>query len=587
MLTNRKISRPRLDRTDKIAPWLALVVAFLAGNFALENSSPLLAADRTTLFVPLPSDAETATSPKDAQAVDLEGSLFPDQAMGAAASDGWKAYMRLWKAHHADPVNPEIRRFLGLPKKKSCHVRTKAGRAAPKSLRWAAGSYLQVDTPHFTIFSRASEPTGRFVAEDLEQSYWVWTQLFFPLWEAAAQVSLALGDMPEDETVQDYLSGSAARISTARRMRVVLFKDAAEYQQTLAREIRGAARSTGYYDNFKRTIYLYAASPDDGATRRHELVHQMFREATRSGLRNKMPAEKAGFWLIEGIAGYFESLWFDQRLATVGGWDASRLQFARFRVLANGDEMPISELRADGFAAAQKRPDLARWYAHAITQTHHLIDGGDLASRRAIYCELAKLYKIRVELPCIDSDTAFDAADRTTRKFLSIHDDHLVANPTRRSLQRLVLAGCQLTANGLRRIPPSAELQWLDLAGAPIGNADVTRLAPNPVSLRQLRLERTRIDADLLGWLSEATHLRELDLSSTRVNDTVIASLAAPNLTVLWLTGATVTDACVDGIAKMKNLESVDLQKTQVTPRGLDRLRSARPKLRINPLQVN
>ena len=111
----------------------------------------------------------------------------------------------------------------------------------------------------------------------------------------------------------------------------------------------GIERSTGYYNDQNQTIFLYVGDVDDAATRRHEMVHQLFREATRSSLRqDRMPAEQSGFWLIEGIAGYFESLKVGDRVATVGGWDASRLQFARYRTLALADVMPMEELERDG-----------------------------------------------------------------------------------------------------------------------------------------------------------------------------------------------------------------------------------------------
>ena len=63
------------------------------------------AADRTTFFLPLASDATTQTIPGTPQ--------FPDAAMGPAASDGWRAYIRLWRAHHADPADKSIRKYLG------------------------------------------------------------------------------------------------------------------------------------------------------------------------------------------------------------------------------------------------------------------------------------------------------------------------------------------------------------------------------------------------------------------------------------------------------------------------------------------
>ncbi len=558
-------------QTDSKTPLLAaLFFLAVAGLVA-----PLSAADRTRLLIPLEQDANPG---------DLPTGVFADEAFGDAASDGWKAYLRLWKAHYRDPADPAIRRFLGLPLKQSFDATAVRGRSAPRFLHWAPGSFAQVDTPHFVIYSRAAEVPSKRIAKDLERCYWVWTQMFFPLWEAEKQVSAALGEMPVDASVQDFLKEHPGRITIRRKLRVVLFRDAAEYAQTLSREVPGIERSTGYYDNGKQTIFLYAAENDDAATRRHEMVHQLFREATRSGLGRSIPGDDTGFWLIEGIAGYFESLYVGERFATVGGWDSSRLQFARFRTFSGGDRMPMAELRKDGRISAQQQTNIARWYAHAIAQTHQLIDGGNVRSRQAVYQQLAARYKIQADLPKVDVDTAFAGADESLISFLSIDDAHLADNPVDVPPQRLVLAGCKVTAEGLKRIPPISSLLWLDLANLAVGNGDVVRLAPNPSSIEQLRLEGTQVDAGLIDWLRKATQLRELDLSSTHADDSVVDAIgAAGKLSLLWLTGTDVTDKSIDTIAKMGSLEMVDLKGTKVTTAGAARLRGARPNLQVNP----
>lgn len=549
------------------APILLLVVVAIP--------VPLAAADRTTLLIPLASDSP----PRE-----LPAGFFPDEAFGADASPGWRGYVRLWKAHYQDPSEPAIRRFLGLPLTRSFEARAKRGRRAPSPMKWAPGSFAQVDTPHFVIYSRAAEAPSKRIAEDLERCYWAWTQMFFPLWEAEKQVSAVLAKMPSGVPVPEFLKENSARITFRRKLRVILFRDAQEYTQTLAREVPGIERSTGYYDNAKQTIYLYAAEVDDASTRRHEMVHQLFREATRSALGRDIPGEKQGFWLIEGIAGYFESLHVGQAYATVGGWDASRLQFARFRFFAVGDRMPMAELRRDGRVAAQKQSNLARWYSHAIAQTHHLMDGGDVVARRAVYRQLAERYKIRADLPAVDVDRALDGAGDSILRFLSIDDAHLAENPVLDPPKNLVLAGCNVTATGLNQIPPLDHLLWLDLTNAAVGNGDLLRLAPNPESIKQLRLERTQIDSGLGDWLRRASNLTELDLSATRVDDSVVDGIsAAGKLSILWLTATGVSDKSIDKLIKLPSLRMVDLKQSKITAAGVARLRAARPDLQINP----
>ncbi|TWU00948.1 leucine-rich repeat domain-containing protein [Stieleria varia] len=540
--------------------------------------------DRTACLLPLAADAQ----PRDASTI-----LNTPELRFADPIPGWSNYLRVWRAHHADPTNADIRRFLTLPLStadgNTVAIRSIRGRSAPSWIGWRAGTYQQIDTPHLTVYSHADAASGRRVAEDLERCYWVWTQMFFPLWEASGQVTAALSGMPPDADVGEYLQNNPKRLTVRRKLRVVLFRDAAEYQQTLGQVIPGIERSTGFYNDERQTAFFFAGSiqdehADDAATRRHEMVHQLFREATRSGLGGDMPGEQAGFWLVEGIAGYCESLHFGSHEATVGGWDSPRLQFARFRSLVNQDVMPIRELAADGRVAAQQRDDLARWYAHAIAQTHHLMDSSVTTNRQWLYRQLASLYRVRVELPGSDELPDVDAG---FVRFLRVDDALLAANPVKRPLRQLCLAQCDVTGEGLATVPPSQQLNWLDLSRLPIDAHDVARILPAPTLLTQLSLEATRTDESIRDWLTQARRLEEVDLSFTRINDDVVDTLgASADLQVLWLTGCPITDRSISSIAKMKRLQSVDLQRTQVSEAGLDQLRRSRPDLNINPLTL-
>lgn len=543
--------------------------------------------DRTSFVVP-PSAADPKTKANDDGETKVAKAQreFADVRFGDEASAGWKSYVRLWREFSANPDSVAIRRYLGLPQSTTARLNTRRGRSAPSWLGWRAGTYQQIDSPHFSIYTRAPAAESRRVTEDLERCYWIWTQMFFPLWEGSAQVSGTLSSVPPTQSLDAFLqTKKTARISIRRKMRVVLFRNAAEYKNKLSPVVPGVERSTGFYSDDNQTIFLYASENDDAATRRHEVVHQLFREATRSQLGNGMPAEQSGFWLVEGIAGYFESLDIGPTMATVGGWDSSRLQYARYRVLAGRDMMPMPELTNDGRQAVQRRQDIARFYAHAIAQTHHLLDGGDHRARQWIYKQLADTYRIKTDLP---SGRLPQSPERELVDFLKITDPHVSTNPNRAELKRLCLVDCLITGKGLSNITPSASLDWLDLSriGA-AGNQTVARLAPNPASVTQLSLEQTGIDAGLDAWLSKASNLQEIDLSFTRVGDSAIAAIAKhPNVEVLWMTGSQVTDESIDTIARMRKLSAVDLQRTQVSNNGIARLKQLRPQLQINPLEL-
>jgi hypothetical protein len=168
-----------------------------------------------------------------------------------------------------------------------------------------------------------------------------------------------------------------------------------------------------------------------------------------------------------------------------------------------------------------------------------------------------------------------------------LSDQDLISNPSRAGLQELCLVGCEVSEQGLQAVVPSTKLRWLDLARLPLGNDAVRRIAPQPQSLEQLTLEVTRIDGGLLDWLHHADNLREVDLSWTGLGDEAIESLSsAKGITILWLTGTKVSDRSIDLLVAMPQLQSVDIQRTQVSDAGVARLRRARPDLQINPLEL-
>lgn len=502
---------------------------------------------------------------------------------------GWRSYERLWNELAAHPDDPVLRRYLGLPIGSAAAdavvIKSNRGRSAPKWLGWKSGSYWQVETPHFQIFSHADKDATRDVAADMERVFWVWTQLFFPLWESKPQVALHLKGTTADRSIASTLTRSRMRLTTRRKMRVVLLKNASDYARTLGQSMPGIGQSTGFYSDERRTSFFYPSDSTDAvATQRHELVHQLFREATRSGLAGDSPGRESDFWLVEGIAGYFESLRFDQRRATVGGWDSPRLQYSRYRVFGRREIMPLAELRPDGQAKAQRRADLARWYAFSIAYTHQLLDGKSLSGRRWIYDRLAKLYRVNLDVPAADLPPE---SELSLVDFLRVSDGVVQSNSASGPLTELCLSGSQVTARGLATIRASNSLRWIDLTNLNVSSEDVRRLVPVPSSLEQLSLESTEVDDTLADWMATAKQIIELDLSHTRCGDATVFALADHDgLRTLWLTGSTITDASIPVLSRMQSIESIDLQRSQVTDEGLAKLKISHPNWKINPLRL-
>lgn len=583
----------------RIQCWTRAVVFGLVTGLCIASApwaSPVEAADRSVVGS-IPAVSATAQPIANASASAWLGRIGnPAQRTAAASASeqlkawevpGWQGYLDAFKELQQDPQNRALRMYLGLPLtgRDNVIVKFSGGRSAPRWLGWRNGSYTQAETAHFKIYSHADAASTRQVAADLERTYWIWTQVFFPLWEGRQQVSVHFEDYDSAAAgkVSEHLAARRARVSSRTKLRVVLLKDAEDYVKTLGESIPGIERSTGFYSDQNRTSFFYPTETIDGqATRRHELVHQLFREATRSGLTIDSPGQRNDFWIIEGIAGWFESLHIGSGIATIGGWDSPRLQFARHRIFGRQQIVPLSELRPDNMQLAQERGDLAAFYAYAISYTHLMMDGPSVKDRRWIYQLLAKQYKINADVPV----TAEPAnVEQRLVQFLRVDDQQVTDNPIARPWVNLCFNGTQVTPTGLATVGPSDQAQWLDLTGTGASNADLFRLAPQPPSVGQLSLERTAIDNQAATWFAKAKNLTELDISNTRCGDEIVSKLGGmQSLRTLWLTGSAITDQSLPIINRLPAIESIDLQRTQVTPRGLQTLKAAHPNWNINPL---
>jgi hypothetical protein len=552
---------------------LALTIAWMGSDCR---------AARFMAFLPQSSDATPtggmAVMPNDATRLPAD-----------ASNDGspWGEYLRTWQSHFQDPADPAPRQRLGIAEALSTEVSDNLGEGVVKSfaptLRVIWKSPVRIETEHFVILADVDSGVAEEIAIDLERFHAVWTQIFFPLWKDRERWDQ--NGLPQRR--------DSSRDLTSAKMRVVIFRDQDQYASALASEGPAIGRSTGYYSGTARITFLRhqpikqlptAEAEESRATLYHELTHQLLAEATDSKLKT-MPGERSEFWLAEGIACYMESTVLRDGFATVGGWESSRLQFARHRVLATGDTMPLSAIKNWGRRQFQQQSDLARNYALAAAHSHRLIDHQNGDGLNEVLIELARLYQIRQTAKRINRPKA-DPAPIDLSDYLRIDDERL-SPITRNDLTNLCLARCELSTDAISRIAPQHSLAWLDLTGLPLTSADVTRLCPSASTLKQLSLEATAIDDTIAPWIGGATDLRELDLSWTRTSDTILVALPDDTaIHTLWLTGSRVSDAGIAKLAAIKSLRQIDLQRTLVTDAGRQRFRSLRPDVSLDPLQL-
>lgn len=567
------------------------------------------APDRTIAFLP-----QSTGSPVPIQ--ELGSQVVASAARGQAPHSAWAKYIAIWRAHHESPDDSAIRQQLQIPLGKSAIETSRPGRTSPPFLGWRPGSFRVVQTPHFQIRIRFPAANDRDdfdtavteLAGELENIFCVWTQVFFPLWWESSTIQQACsGWDPERSTASEFCHAPTrrTRAGSLRRHQVVVFATDAEYQEAIqSRRLAGGAvmavaSSTGFYSSRLRNSFFVLN--EDTATRAHEICHQLFSEATHSSVgaslrQASLLTNHPDFWLVEGIAGYFESLRFDGAFATVGGWESPRLQYARYRhIVAQQPIESMAALRGSQSAVlarvrSSSGADLAGWYAQAITRAHAMMDANGGRFRSTLLRQLARVYGVAIR-PDVWTDATEDQelTPSSIAAFLKVNDADLALAGQNDRMTSICLSGCPITGAGLASLSPQRSLNWLDLSRTTVTDLDVTGLLPDASSLSRLSLEATSISPALAGWLRRARDLTEIDLSWTSADDLLVGSLAGcRQLETVWLTGSRqVTDRSVDVLLSLPSIKMIDVQRTGITEAGLQRLQTSRQRLQINPLSLD
>ena len=437
----------------------------------------------------------------------------------------------------------------------------------------------RVSTPLLILDSNADEDATRYAARLMTDVAVAWTQWFFPFWRYAAIASRDKADAPPPT-------------NRIRPMRAVLFGDAEQYRTALDSRLNIAELSRGQYDPDRRISQFYIEGDIELSTRSivHEWTHQLFAEASTATAK-RFQIESEGFWLIEGIAGYMESFRrIGSTTAMVGGWHASRLQFARHRYATQPPQR--SDLLLDR-ASAQSVDDPTAWYAHSILATHALMHRSpanqrsskgrtEVNDRSDLYRSLASRYRTRGS----SATKRLVPGWEQIRDALRVDAGDIRSSPPPSQIRELCLVGTELSDATLASLPRLGQLRWLDLSGLPVSIETLTHLLARPGNLRELSLAGVRLGDELAPLLNAASSLRELDLVLTSVGDPTIGSIAGGRIETLYLTATNVTDDVVPELIAMAKLRRLDVQRSGITTDGIARIGQLRPDIELNPLRV-
>jgi hypothetical protein len=210
-------------------------------------------------------------------------------------------------------------------------------------------------------------------------------------------------------------------------MRVFYHRNKNEYAAALVKRQPRIAETLGIYFDAEEETHFFADG-DSGAenenvrTLYHEAVHQLF-QASRPSARHV--GALANFWIIEGVATYFESLTeHDEdragRYYTIGEATAGRLPAARERLLKDGFYVPLSQLTAWGKDDLQRQPELARLYSQSAGLAAFLMDAEQGRFREALVQYLADVYAGRDDGRTLASATGvpYEQLDAAYRRYL-------------------------------------------------------------------------------------------------------------------------------------------------------------------------
>jgi lysophospholipase L1-like esterase len=252
----------------------------------------------------------------------------------------------------------------------------------------------QVRTDHFLVTTNHSLAAGAELAARIERLYQIWRQLF-------------AGFYYSEQEVKGLFAGERIARVSVRQFKVFYHRNREDYVNTLSRRQPRIAETLGIYFDTNAEAHFFAeestndkpassgepAADVQVATLYHEAVHQLFQESKPAARRI---GELSNFWVIEGVATYFETLTEhnDAKAGlyyTIGEFSAGRLPKARER-LHDNYYVPLADLTKLGKDEMQGRDDVAKLYSQSSGLAAFLLNGAEGRYREALVRYLQAVY---------------------------------------------------------------------------------------------------------------------------------------------------------------------------------------------------
>lgn len=257
----------------------------------------------------------------------------------------------------------------------------------------------QIRTDHFLVTTNDSLEAAAELAARLERLHQVWRQLF-------------AGFYLSEREVRGLFAGQREPRRAVRPLRVYYHRDKSQYVVALERRQPRIAETLGIYFDAQREAHFFAGAEQNVGTLYHEAVHQLFQESRPSA---RQIGGTANFWVIEGVATYFETLreHADRQAGlyfTVGEATVGRLPAARER-LADGFYLPLAELVQMGKGEVQRHPEIAKLYSQAAGLAAFLMHAEGGRFREPLVGYLTAVYAGRDETETLSAATGCDYSE--------------------------------------------------------------------------------------------------------------------------------------------------------------------------------
>jgi hypothetical protein len=257
----------------------------------------------------------------------------------------------------------------------------------------------RVETEHFTVTTNHSLEEGVKLARQLEELLEVWQRVFVAFYltpdELRARLTIAENlakPLPPNATSNAIRPKQRPLPFNGKHFQVVLFVDQNDYNTALKPAQPRIEMTLGIYFASTKTAYFFAGENQDQGTLWHEATHQLFQEMRVTSPEAGM---RGGFWMLEAVACYMETLEAAELGWWLGGADKPRVLAARHRLLADRFFVPLQELTARGVKEMQADPDLPKIYSQAAGLWQFFMHGQNGALREPAISFLPILYANR------------------------------------------------------------------------------------------------------------------------------------------------------------------------------------------------